>query len=766
MWWQDRQTRTDCLPHGATMPPITSTSRSSTLPASYTPPVESTAPSTPTTTVTAPDTSEPVQIPPSVPPRRDTATATARRQVTSQDQRATDLQRQLHDEITQPSHTLDFLSSVSTPPLDGTATVPRLDSQNLQVQSWLADHSQNVEQTLGADANRLGEQYRQNTAYNYVSAPVEQLPDGRALVMNAGADEEMESLAIMQPDGSLRRILDGNELAQQGRYLLDQSMSPDGRRLAYLTSPDGGDTGTWRVRDLETGRDIPNVELGPVRYSSLAWDPDGNGFTYTRPRDMVEGQADRNYEVRHFGLPTQANPRGRDVRVWGPTDPDTHVSVGRTREGRLLAFTSKGWDSNAVLEFTGRPGSATQPRTLVPDDGQNQWRPFGTDNQGNMFFSTTADGASRGRIVGVGPDGQVSNLIPEDPRRTIQSAAFANGQFVVAYKVDGHSELSTFTRDGRPQGSVTLPTVGNISDLHSQDNRTVAFSLNNSATPTTLYNYDTTTRSINQVYQPEIPGFNPNDYVSETIYAPSRGDGTPIPMTLTYRRGMEINRDTPVLMDVYGGFGQDNRASYGSANRLFLQDGGVMVSVHARGGGENGQTWYDAGRLENSRNTIQDIVGAAEYIQDRWGAQSVIRGASHGGFTALESAVAASREGLNVFEGVILENPLLNATQEGLGQMPNGTAYWNEQYRGSGLNPMADAQGVRLPPVLVWANPNDDRVPPAINSYPLAAQLQQTPGNQVFVDGTGGGHATGTLSESERLVGVEAAFFRWVQGQH
>jgi prolyl oligopeptidase len=83
-------------------------------------------------------------------------------------------------------------------------------------------------------------------------------------------------------DAAPRVLLDPNTLRADGTVALGgSSASDDGKYFAYALAEGGSDWNTWRVRDVDTGKDLDDV-LRWVKFSGAAWLPDSSGFFYSR----------------------------------------------------------------------------------------------------------------------------------------------------------------------------------------------------------------------------------------------------------------------------------------------------------------------------------------------------------------------------------------------------------------------------------------------------------------------------------------------------
>ena len=115
--------------------------------------------------------------------------------------------------------------------------------------------------------------------------------------------------------GSSRVLLDPNKLSRNGVVAVaDISFSRDGKYMAYALSSKGSDWRTWRIRDVATGKDLPDV-LRWTKFESVAWRSDGDGFYYyrfERPPPGLEYVASTTVETRYFH--SLGTPQSRDLK--------------------------------------------------------------------------------------------------------------------------------------------------------------------------------------------------------------------------------------------------------------------------------------------------------------------------------------------------------------------------------------------------------------------------------------------------------------------
>jgi oligopeptidase B len=214
----------------------------------------------------------------------------------------------------------------------------------------------------------------------------------------------------------------------------------------------------------------------------------------------------------------------------------------------------------------------------------------------------------------------------------------------------GETHLVTF-----PEPAYSVFTVGN----REFETTTLRFSYQSLVTPPSTYDYDMATRERTLLkQQPVLGGYDPAQYASERLFARAP-DGTAVPLSIVYRRGLPRDGTSPAYLYAYGSYGYPLPVTF-SSNRLSLLDRGFVVALaHIRGGGEMGKPWHDDGRMKNKMNTFTDFIAAAEHlVAERYTAPDrlVIEGGSAGGL--LMGAVANLRPDL--FKAVVSKVPFVD----------------------------------------------------------------------------------------------------------
>jgi len=155
-----------------------------------------------------------------------------------------------------------------------------------------------------------------------------------------------------------------------------------------------------------------------------------------------------------------------------------------------------------------------------------------------------------------------------------------------------------------------------------------------------------------------VGGYNPDDYQSERLWA-TAADGTQIPMSMVYKKGLKKNGKNPTLLYAYGSYGSSMSPRFSSVRVSLLDRGFVYALAHIRGGQEMGRYWYENGKLLKKINTFTDFNDCAEFlISSKYTSPEYLfaQGGSAGGL--LMGAIYNMRPDL--YKGVIANVPFVD----------------------------------------------------------------------------------------------------------
>jgi prolyl oligopeptidase len=241
---------------------------------------------------------------------------------------------------------------------------------------------------------------------------------------------------------------------------------------------------------------------------------------------------------------------------------------------------------------------------------------------------------------------------------SLDSFSLAGGKLAANWLENVHSHIEILSDDGKLIRQLPLPGIGEASVPAGRWQSDVAFyafsSLNQ---PNIIYRYSMSSGSQSVWFQQKEP-FDPSAVEVKQVWYNSQ-DGTRVPTFLAYQTGIKLDGSHPTLLTGYGGFNLNMLPTASNTSLAWLEMGGVFALPNLRGGGEFGEKWHDAGKLDKKQNVFDDFIVAAEYLikqgytsKDRL----AIRGGSNGGL--LVGAALTQRP--NLFRAVVCSFPLLD----------------------------------------------------------------------------------------------------------
>ena len=648
-----------------------------------------------------------------------------------------------------------------------------LDSE--QTRAWIEAQNHltfNYLQQIPA-RQRIRERLTQLWNYEKYSQPFKE--GGRYFYFkNDGLQNQSVLYTQESLEGQARVLLDPNTFSEDGTVALagiaisrarDSGAEHAGRYLAYGLSRSGSDWQEWKVRDIETGEDLPD-HLRWVKFSGASWTLDGQGFFYSRYDEPAPGS---EYESANYFQKLYYHRLGtsqsEDVLVYHrPDQKEWGFAGGVTEDGNYLIISVwRGTDPKNLIFYK----DLRDPQSPVVElirEFEAEYSFVGND--GSRFWLLTDCQAPRRRLVAIDleqPD-RVQEVIPE-AEETLQGVSLINNQFVAFYLKDAHTQIKTFALDGTYLGEIPLPGLGSASGFGGKRYDTETFyTFTSFTTPPTIYRYDFTSGTSTLFRQPQVD-FDPQAYEVQQVFYTSK-DGTRIPMFLVHRRGLARTGDHPTLLYGYGGFGISLTPSFSVGLVAWLEMGGVYAQPSLRGGGEYGEEWHQAGTKLNKQKVFDDFIAAAEWLIAHGytnPAKLAISGGSNGGLLVGACLVqrpelfAAALPAVGVFDMLRFHKFTIGWAWISEYGSPENPEEFKALYAYSPLHNLKP--GTAYPATLITTADHDDRVVPA-HSFKFAAALQAAQGGSqpvlIRID-TKAGHGAG--KPTSKL--IEEAADRW-----
>lgn len=596
---------------------------------------------------------------------------------------------------------------------------------------WVAEENKVTEDYLSKISLRKKLLTRLTQLANYEKIGVPFKKHGRYYIYkNNGLQNQYVLYTSDKLDGPWRIFLDPNKLSSDGTVALKSiSFSNDGKYLAYAVSRSGSDWQEFYVMDVNSGK-LLDDHIEWAKFSGASWQ--GDGFYYSAYDAPEKGKelSDVN-EVQKVYYHKVGTPQSDDVLFYqNPAYPKRFYSI-YVNEEETLAFLSESGDDNGNTLYVRDLKQPNSQFIQMTSDMHAYYYTIETMGDEVIVMSNYKAPRSRLFLVNMKRPGikDWKELVPEGDN-VLTGAEVIGGKLLLTYSKDASDHAYVYSLDGKLEHEVTLPTVGAVGFSGCKDSKECFYAFESFTVPNSVYSYDLDNDKSTLYAQPKV-GFKLSDYVSEQIFYSSK-DGTRVPMTLTYKKGLKRNGNNPTLLYGYGGFNISCTPYFSTTRIPFLERGGIFVQANLRGGGEYGEEWHLAGTKMRKQNVFDDFIAAAEYlIANKYTSSDrlAILGGSNGGL--LIGACMTQRPDL--FKVAIPQVGVMDMLRYhkftigwnwagDYGTSADSREMFDYLHHYSPLHNLKP--GIKYPATLVMTADHDDRVVPA-HSFKFAARLQE-----------------------------------------
>jgi oligopeptidase B len=564
-------------------------------------------------------------------------------------------------------------------------------------------------------------------------------------------------------------VLDQNELAKGQKFMSVGAFVPsdDGNLLAYTTDNTGYRQYTLRVKDLRNGQLFPeSIE----RVDNVVWATDNKTMFYVT-EDAVTKRNDKFF--RHVLGTDQSD------LVYEEKDELFDIGVGRSRDKAVIVLEAASKTSTESRYLPADKPTADL-KVVLPRQPDHE---YDVDHRSDLFYIRTNKGAQNFRVV-TAPvtDPSEKNwkeFVSHRPAVKVEAISLFADHAVLSEWENGLQQLEVidFKSNKRKRIEFPEPVYSAVLGANREFNTTVVrYNYNSLVTPNSVFDYDMNTSKATLMKQTEVPGgFDRANYKSERLFA-TASDGTRIPMSMVYRKGVKLDGTAPLLLYAYGSYGISIPPSFSSSRLSLLDRGVIYVIAHIRGGGELGEEWRQAGRMMNKMNTFTDFIACGDsLVKNKYTSSDrlVIQGGSAGGL--LMGAVSNMRPDL--FKAVVAQVPFVDVLNTMLdASLPLTTSEYIEwgnpnekpafEYMKQ-YSPYDNIGKKNYPAMLVKVSVNDSQVP-YWEGAKLVAKLRalKTDNNPLLLKvnfGAGHGGSSGRY-DALRETAFDFSFMLWQMG--
>ena len=406
-------------------------------------------------------------------------------------------------------------------------------------------------------------------------------------------------------DAEEQIMLNVNEMAEGFSYYAvgGRSVSTNNNLLAFSVDTVSRREYTLQFKDLTTGEILS--DRIPETTGGATWANDNRTIFYSK-KDPVTL---RSYRVYKHVLGTDA---AQDEIVFEEKDETFICAIGKTK-------------SEAFLMIGSYSTVSTEWRYLDANNPEGDWQiiqprerdlEYSCSHYEDHFYITTNRNAKNFKLVrtpinATGYDNW-EDVLPHREATLLEGVDLFQDYLVVSERTDGLNQIRIKRWDDAADYYIEFPDpaysayVGANPDFDTQSLR---YGYNSMTTPSSVFETDMDSKETVTLKQQEVLGgqFDPNNYESERVMVEAR-DGTKVPVSIVYRKGLEKNGQNPFLLYAYGSYGYSMDAGFSSTRLSMLDRGFVYAIAHIRGGQEMGRDWYEDGKMFNKMNTFTDFV--------------------------------------------------------------------------------------------------------------------------------------------------------------
>ena len=505
----------------------------------------------------------------------------------------------------------------------------------------------------------------------------------------------------------LNALATGHKFLGLGAYVV----SDDGNLLAYSTDTTGYRQYTLHVKDLRSGKTLSeNIE----RVGSVVWATDNRTLFYTT-EDPVSKRSDKFW--RHA-----IDATGSDL-LYEEKDELFDIGAGRSLDRAIIFLGSYAKTSTEFRYLPAATPAAVLKMVLTREPGHE----YDVDHYRGAFYITTNRNAKNFRVV-TAPIGDPAEknwkpFIDHNPAIKINGVSFFANHIVVSEREGGLTQLRVLDPATKQSYRITTDEPDFALSLGANpeyETTTIRFNYQSMVTPSSIYDYDLTTKNRTLLKRQEVlGGYDPSRYEAKRIWAVAR-DGVKVPMSIVHKKGVALDGSAPLLLYAYGSYGSSGAPTFSSSRLSLLDRGVIYATAYIRGGGELGEEWREQGRMMKKITTFEDFVDCAEYlVANKYTSSSrlVIQGGSAGGL--LMGAVSNMRPDL--FKAVVSQVPFVDVINTMLdASLPLTTSEYlewgnpNEKPAFDYImkySPYDNVKAVNYPATLVQVSLNDSQVP-------------------------------------------------------
>ena len=405
-------------------------------------------------------------------------------------------------------------------------------------------------------------------------------------------------------------LLNVNEMATGYSYysVTGLSVSEDNKLLAYAEDSVSRRQYTIYVKDMMSGaiidKPITNTE------GEITWANDNKTFFYVR-KDPVTLRS--RWIMKH----TLGTDPGSDKIVSEEKDETFYTGILKTKSKKYLVI----WAGSTVTDHYQVLNANTPDGAFHEFSPRERGLEYSIDHYKDKFYIVTNFHAVNFRLMETSESNTAKSnwreTIPHRKDTLLQSIELFNDYLVLSERSNANTlmqiiNLNTGDKHYLNFGEAAYSVFPSVN--MDMDTELLRYGYSSMTTPNSTYDYNMKTQVKKLMKQQEVVGgYNPDDYQTERLWATAK-DGTKVPISLVYKKGIKKDGSNPTLLYGYGSYGLSMNPTFSSTRLSLINRGFVFAIAHIRGGQEMGRQWYDDGKIFKKKNTFTDFIDCAEHL--------------------------------------------------------------------------------------------------------------------------------------------------------
>jgi oligopeptidase B len=415
---------------------------------------------------------------------------------------------------------------------------------------------------------------------------------------------KMESLAAPE-----QIMLNVNNMAKgYGFYqVVGLDVSEDNKFLVFGVDTVSRRKYTVHFKNLETEEiladEIPNTSGGAV------WANDNKTVFYATKDSTL-----RPFKIFKHVMNTDPT---EDIEIYHEADNTFNTYVYKSKSKRFI-FIVSGSTLSTEFRFLAADAPDGEFRIFNPRERDHE---YSIEHFENKFYIVTNWNAKNFRLmetpVDQTTDSNWKEVIPHRDDVLLEDMEVFKDYLVVGERKEGLRQIRVIDQQDKSEHYLDFgePAYTAYTSINPEfDTELLRYGYTSMTTPNSTFDYNMKTKEKTLLKQEEILGdFDPQNYQTERLYAIA-DDGTKIPISLVYRKGLVKDGNNPLLLYGYGSYGASMDATFSSVRLSLLDRGFVYAIAHIRGGQEMGRQWYEDGKLLKKKNTFTDFIDCGEFL--------------------------------------------------------------------------------------------------------------------------------------------------------